>query len=67
LKMLPVQLRRIVDVIAFFADGSNITLLDSSIAAKLGLKGIPTPLCCNWTSNIIRQDDWSDKVMFCDE
>jgi hypothetical protein len=40
--MLPVQLRRsdgIVDVIAFFDDGSNNTLLYSSIAVKLGLKG----------------------------
>jgi hypothetical protein len=47
LKMLPVQFRGIVDVIEFFDDGSNITLLDSSITVKLGLKDIPTPLYCN--------------------
>jgi hypothetical protein len=61
-----VQLRGpggIVDVIEFFDDGSQITLLDSSIAVKHGLKGIPTLLCCNWTSNVTRQDDRSEKVM----
>jgi hypothetical protein len=54
LKVLPMQLRGpggIVDVITFFDDSSDITLLDSSIAVKLGLNGIPTPLCCNWRSN----------------
>jgi hypothetical protein len=30
---------------------------------KLGFKGIPTPLCCNWTSDITRKDDRSEKVM----
>jgi hypothetical protein len=53
----------IVDVIEFFDDGSKITLLDSSIAVKLGLKGIPTLFCCNWTSNVTRQDERSEKVM----
>jgi hypothetical protein len=45
LKMLSVQLRGpvgIADVIPFFDDSSNITLLDSSNAVKLGLKGIHT-------------------------
>jgi hypothetical protein len=66
MKMLPVQLRGpggIVDVITLFDDVSNNTLLDSSIALKLGLKGILTPLCCNSTNNITRQDDRSEKVM----
>jgi hypothetical protein len=35
MKRLPVQFRGIVDVLAFFDDGSNITLLDSSITVKL--------------------------------
>jgi hypothetical protein len=35
MKRLPVQFRGIVDVLAFFDDGSNITLLDSNITVKL--------------------------------
>jgi hypothetical protein len=76
LKMLPVQLRGpggIGDVIAFFDDDSNNTLLYSSIAVKLGLKGILTLLCCNWTSNINRKSYvgnitiFRNEQMFCDE
>jgi hypothetical protein len=38
LKMLPVQVRGpkgIVNIVAFIDDGSNITLLDSTVAEKI--------------------------------
>jgi hypothetical protein len=62
LKMLPVQVRGpkgIVNIVALIDDGSNVTLLDSTVAEKIGATGQRVQLCCNWSAGMSRNDDRS--------
>jgi hypothetical protein len=45
-----------------FIDGSNVTLLDSTVAEKIGATGQRVPLCCNWSAGISWYDDRSEKL-----
>jgi hypothetical protein len=65
LKMLSVQVRGpkgIGNIVAFIDDGNNVTLLDSTVAEKIGATGQQVPLCYNLSAGISRYDDRSEKV-----
>ncbi|XP_058817334.1 uncharacterized protein LOC131680635 [Topomyia yanbarensis] len=51
-----------VPTFAFFDDGSDLTLLDKELAEELGLNGVESPLCLQWTSNVTRKESCSKKV-----
>jgi hypothetical protein len=55
LKMMLVQIRgpkATVNAIAFIDHSSNVTLLDSGLAAEIGLIGERTLICCKWAAGI---------------
>jgi hypothetical protein len=57
--MLPVQVlgpKGIVNIVAFMDDGSNVTLLDSTVAEKIGATGQRVLLCCNVTDQLASVD-----------
>ncbi|XP_062713993.1 uncharacterized protein LOC134290806 [Aedes albopictus] len=67
-KILPVTLShngKSVTTFAFLDDGSNVTLLENSIAEKLNLDGEESPLCLQWTSNVTRKESASRRVQVC--
>jgi hypothetical protein len=49
--MLPVHQVRgskgIVNIVAFIDHGSNVTLIDSTVAEQIGATRQRVPLCCN--------------------
>ncbi|XP_055590346.1 uncharacterized protein LOC129742471 [Uranotaenia lowii] len=47
---------------AFLDDGSSVTLVDSTIAGDLGIKGKLEPLCLKWTGNRTRQEKESENI-----
>ncbi|XP_038106484.1 uncharacterized protein LOC119766156 [Culex quinquefasciatus] len=54
-RILPVTLygaRGQVDTFAFLDDGSSVTLVERSIANKLGIAGEDSSLCIHWTGGI---------------
>ncbi|XP_055585093.1 uncharacterized protein LOC129737947 [Uranotaenia lowii] len=64
-KIIPVKLygkNRTLDVYAFLDDGSDITLIDESVADELELDGIRKPLCLQWTNNVTRDETNSRTV-----
>lgn len=64
-RVIPIRLRHetnIIDTYAFLDDGSSITLLDSTIAEELNLKGPTKPLCLQWTSEQSRTEENSQMV-----
>ncbi|XP_062705019.1 uncharacterized protein LOC134287353 [Aedes albopictus] len=67
-KILPVTLShngKSVTTFAFFDDGSNVTLLESSIADMLDLDGEESSLCLQWTSDVTRKESVSKRVKVC--
>ncbi|XP_055543524.1 uncharacterized protein LOC129729067 [Wyeomyia smithii] len=52
------------DVYAFLDEGSSLTLVERDLAAQIGLKGSPQPLCLYWTGNTSRTEETSQKVSF---
>lgn len=64
-KILPVVLYnkgKSITTFAFLDDGSDLTLLEDSIAEELGLKGEVMPLCLQWTGNVTRKEVTSQQV-----
>lgn len=43
-------------------EASTITMMDRSFADQLGIHGECQPLCFQWTNNVTRQDNTSEKV-----
>ncbi|XP_062704356.1 uncharacterized protein LOC134286713 [Aedes albopictus] len=67
-KILPVTLShrgKSVATFAFLDDGSNVTLLENSIADELDLDGEESSLCLQWTSNVTRKESASKRVQVC--
>ena len=61
-KILPVTLYgngTTVQTLAFFDEGSSITMMEQSLADKLKIAGKPNPLCLHWTSNTRRMEEES--------
>lgn len=66
-RILPVVLYnegKSVSVFAFIDEGSEITLLEDSIAKQLGVKGHVKPLTLQWTGNVKRSESQSQEVNF---
>lgn len=64
-KILPVNLYGPLGTLATFAfldEGSNVTLLEQSVAGKLGLKGRSEPLRLHWTGDTMKTETDSRKV-----
>lgn len=65
-RILPVTLTwkgKSVETFAFLDDGSDMTLVEKSIAERLGIDdGEPLPLCLTWTSNVTRQEPKSQRI-----
>ncbi|XP_058816184.1 uncharacterized protein LOC131679471 [Topomyia yanbarensis] len=64
-KIIPVILHnneRSVSTFAFLDDGSDLTLLENGLADELGLEGVESSLCLQWTSNVSRKESSSKRV-----
>ncbi|XP_062713712.1 uncharacterized protein LOC134290566 [Aedes albopictus] len=65
-RILPVKLYwkgKSVETFVFLDDGSDMTLVEQSIAERLGIDdGEPLPLCLTWTSNVTRQEPKSHRI-----
>ncbi|XP_062704459.1 uncharacterized protein LOC134286801 [Aedes albopictus] len=65
-RIVPVKLSwkgKSVQTYAFLDDGSDMTLVEQSIAERLGIDdGEPIPLCLTWTSNVTRQEPKSQRI-----
>ncbi|XP_038106443.1 uncharacterized protein LOC119766116 [Culex quinquefasciatus] len=65
-RILPVTLSwqgKSIDTFAFLDDGSDLTLVEHSIAEQLGIDdGEQIPLCLSWTSNVTRQEPQSLRI-----
>ncbi|XP_055604910.1 uncharacterized protein LOC129753137 [Uranotaenia lowii] len=53
---------RVVETFGFIDEGSSLTLMDSELADFLGLEGSTEPLQLRWTSNIVRDENYSKRV-----
>ncbi|XP_055623138.1 uncharacterized protein LOC129766589 [Toxorhynchites rutilus septentrionalis] len=56
-RIIPVTLygpKRTVKTFAFLDDGSSLTLVEEELTNKIGIDGIPAPLCLTWTGNVSR-------------
>ncbi|XP_036329696.1 uncharacterized protein LOC118741829 [Rhagoletis pomonella] len=61
-RMIPVQLHaagKTINIFAFLDEGSSVTLIDGSTFKKLGIKGVPSPICLQWTSETTRNESTS--------
>uniref|UniRef100_A0A182XPD6 Peptidase aspartic putative domain-containing protein n=1 Tax=Anopheles quadriannulatus TaxID=34691 RepID=A0A182XPD6_ANOQN len=47
---------------AFLDEGSSLTLVETVLAQRLGLKGNPDPMELHWTSNVTRKETASQRV-----
>lgn len=66
-KIVPVTLHndeKSLSTYALLDDGSSVTLIDSSVAESLNLKGTPQPLCLKWTSDTQRLELDSISISF---
>lgn len=58
-RILPVTLHyggKSIQTFAFLDEGSSLTMIESSLAAKLGVVGCTRPLCLKWTGNVTRME-----------
>ncbi|XP_058456660.1 uncharacterized protein LOC131434043 [Malaya genurostris] len=64
-KIIPVVLGnkgKSVETFAFLDDGSDLTLLENKLANELGLEGVESSLCLQWTGSVTRRESFSKKV-----
>lgn len=65
-RILPVKLSwngNTVETFAFLDDGSDMTLVEQSIADRLGIDdGEPVPLCLSWTNKVTRKEPKSQRI-----
>ncbi|XP_055589055.1 uncharacterized protein LOC129741356 [Uranotaenia lowii] len=64
-RILPVTIynqSKSVDTFALFDEASEVTMIETSLAQKLELKGFPDPLHLKWTGNVTRVEDNSQTV-----
>lgn len=65
LKTVPVNIsgpKGQMSIVAFLDEGSTVSMIDSELAAAIGVEGPVSPLCCMWTGGISRDDKNSQKV-----
>ncbi|XP_055590060.1 uncharacterized protein LOC129742213 [Uranotaenia lowii] len=66
-RILPVtvyQGQRSIDTFAFVDEGSALSMMDTELADKLGLRGRKQPLCLTWTAQVSRTEQNSRRVSF---
>ncbi|XP_062714095.1 uncharacterized protein LOC134290888 [Aedes albopictus] len=51
-----------IDTFAFLDEGSSLTMIETSLANKLGIDGQEHPLCLKWTGNITREEKKSCRI-----
>ncbi|XP_062700677.1 uncharacterized protein LOC134284979 [Aedes albopictus] len=51
-----------IDTFAFLDEGSSLTMIETSLANKLGIDGQEHPLCLKWTGNITREEKQSCRI-----
>uniref|UniRef100_A0A182XPK3 Integrase catalytic domain-containing protein n=1 Tax=Anopheles quadriannulatus TaxID=34691 RepID=A0A182XPK3_ANOQN len=64
-KVVPVTLYngdKQLETLAFIDEGSSLTLVESSVARKLGAEGITEPLQLAWTSDVTRTEPTSQRI-----
>ncbi|XP_062538677.1 uncharacterized protein LOC134206950 [Armigeres subalbatus] len=64
-RIIPVLLHgplKAVHTYAFIDDGSELTLMEDSLASELGVVGPQTPLCLKWTGGTKRIENTSQRV-----
>ncbi|XP_055591249.1 uncharacterized protein LOC129743288 [Uranotaenia lowii] len=64
-RVIPVFLHgpaKTVKTYAFLDDGSSLTLIESELAAELGVTGKAEPLCLRWTGNKTRNEPDSQNL-----
>ncbi|XP_062541787.1 uncharacterized protein LOC134209767 [Armigeres subalbatus] len=54
--------RATVETYAFLDDGSDLSLIESSLVDQLGIDGWKNPLCLKWTGNVTRVEPESRQV-----
>ncbi|KAG5868120.1 hypothetical protein JTB14_017263 [Gonioctena quinquepunctata] len=54
----------VLETVALCDEASSVTLVDKSIANRLGLDGIPQPLCIQWTNNLSSRHEDSSCLKF---
>ncbi|XP_058817309.1 uncharacterized protein LOC131680612 [Topomyia yanbarensis] len=67
LRIVPVLLHdpsKTLRTYAFLDDGSELTLMEQSLADELGVQGPLKSLCLRWTGGTTRTEDLSQKVSF---
>lgn len=65
LRIIPVKIsgpNGEISTSALCDEASTITLIDKSLTTLLGIKGPTQPLCVQWTNNIIKEEEESQKV-----
>ncbi|XP_053698559.1 uncharacterized protein LOC128745509 [Sabethes cyaneus] len=66
-RIVPVVLHgpsKVVQTYAFVDDGSELTLMEDSLARELGVEGPTKSLCLRWTGGTNRMESQSQKVNF---
>ncbi|KAG5869482.1 hypothetical protein JTB14_028578 [Gonioctena quinquepunctata] len=53
-----------LETVALCDEASSVTLVDKSIANRLGLDGTPQPLCIQWTNNLSSRHENSSCLKF---
>ncbi|XP_055543353.1 uncharacterized protein LOC129728904 [Wyeomyia smithii] len=51
-----------IDTYAFVDEGSSLTMIEESLADRLGVEGYDHPLCLKWTGNMQRNEKDSRRV-----
>lgn len=54
--------RASIETFAFLDDGSDLSLIESSLVEQLGIDGWTKPLCLKWTGNVTRVESESKHV-----
>lgn len=65
LRIIPVKIsgpNGEISTSALCDEASTVTLIDKSLTTQLGIKGPTQPLCVQWTNNIIKEEEESQKV-----
>jgi hypothetical protein len=66
LRVVPIQIRAatVLNTFAICDEGSTNTLIDESMAEKIGADGPKLPYCCRWMDKTTKQFENSKKVSF---
>ncbi|XP_055542732.1 uncharacterized protein LOC129728321 [Wyeomyia smithii] len=61
-RMVPVQLRPAITVLAFLDEGASVTLIEKKLADQLGMVGVQEKLTIKWTADVTREEKDSRRM-----